>query len=63
MALTDYQICRIAFLMVVNHGGYDFAGVRLTLDEFGFTARVRSRGEGAKAIKQEAGFNARRWVV
>ena len=31
--------------------------------EFGFTAHVRARGEEAKAIKQEAGFRARRWVV
>ena len=31
--------------------------------EFGFTAHIRSRGEEAKAIKREAGFRARRWVV
>ena len=31
--------------------------------EFGVTAHVRSRGEEAKAIKREAGFRARRWVV
>lgn len=43
--------------------GYDFDEVRHTLDEFGFTAHIRSRGEEAKAIKQEAGFKARRWVV
>ena len=43
--------------------GYDFDEVRRTLDEFGFTAHIRSRGEEAKAIKQEAGFKARRWVV
>ena len=43
--------------------GYDFAEVRRTLDEFGFTAHIRSRGEEAQAIKQEAGFKARRWVV
>ena len=42
--------------------GYDFDEVR-TLDEFGFTAHIRSRGEEAKAIKREAGFKARRWVV
>ena len=28
-----------------------------------FTAHIRSRGEEAKAIKREAGFQARRWVV
>ena len=43
--------------------GYDFGAVRRTLDEFGFTAHIRSRGEEAQAIKKEAGFKARRWVV
>ena len=31
--------------------------------EFGFTAHIRCRGEEAKALRQEAGFRARRWVV
>ena len=39
--------------------GYDFNEVRRTLDEFGFTAHIRSRGEEAQAIKKAA----RRWVV
>ena len=43
--------------------GYDYPEVRRTVDEFGFTAHIRSRGEEAKAIKREAGFKARRWVV
>ena len=43
--------------------GYDFDEVRRTLEEFGFTAHIRSRGEEAQAIKKEAGFKARRWVV
>ena len=43
--------------------GYDFGEARRTLEEFGFTAHIRSRGEEAKAIKREAGFRARRWVV
>ena len=43
--------------------GYDYAEVRATLKEFGFTAHMRARGEEAKAIKREAGFKARRWVV
>ncbi len=43
--------------------GYDFAEVRRTRDDFGFTAHIRSRGEEAQAIKREAGFKARRWVV
>jgi putative transposase len=37
--------------------------VRDLLAEFGFTAHIRTRGEEAKALKQEAGFKARRWVV
>jgi len=43
--------------------GYDDDEVRDLLAEFGFTAHIRARGEEAKALKQEAGFRARRWVV
>ena len=43
--------------------GYDYDDVRATLREFGFTAHIRARGEEAQAIKHEAGFTARRWVV
>ena len=43
--------------------GYDYDEVRELLDEFGFTAHIRARGEEARALKQEAGFKARRWVV
>ena len=43
--------------------GYDFDEVRETGQEFGFTAHLRTRGEEARAIKQDAGFRARRWVV
>ncbi len=43
--------------------GYDFDEVRELVKAFGFTAHIRSRGEEAKAIKDEAGFKARRWVV
>jgi len=37
--------------------------MRDTLDEFGFTAHIRSRGKEAKEMAQEAGKRARRWVV
>jgi putative transposase len=37
--------------------------VRDLAQEFGFTAHIRARGEEAQALKQEAGFRARRWVV
>jgi putative transposase len=43
--------------------GDDDDEVRDLLAEFGFTAHIRARGEEAKALKQEAGFKARRWVV
>ena len=43
--------------------GYDYAEVRDTLKEFGFTAHIRARGEEAQARKRHAGFKARRWVV
>ena len=43
--------------------GYDYDEVRDLLTEFGFTAHIRARGEEAKALQQEAGFKARRWVV
>jgi transposase len=43
--------------------GYDYDEIRDLVTEFGFTAHIRSRGEEAVQIKQEAGFRARRWVV
>lgn len=43
--------------------GYDYDEVRDSLGEFGFTAHIRPRGEEAKAIKREADFKARRWMV
>jgi len=43
--------------------GYDYGEVRDLVKEFGYTAHICSRGEEAQAIKREAGFKARRWVV
>jgi transposase len=43
--------------------GYDFPEVYDLAKEFAFTAHIRSRGEEAQAIKREAGYRARRWVV
>lgn len=31
--------------------------------EFNYTAHIRSRGEEAKALRRDAQFKARRWVV
>ncbi len=43
--------------------GYDYQEVYELLVEFAFTAHVRARGEEAQAIKRQAGYRARRWVV
>ncbi len=42
---------------------YDNKEIRELADEFAFTAHIRGRREEAEAIKREAGFRARRWVV
>jgi putative transposase len=42
---------------------YDADEIRKLVHDLGFTAHIRSRGEEAKSLKQEAGFKARRWVV
>jgi putative transposase len=51
----DYGVCL--------DKGYDYSEVYDLLAEFGFTAHIRSRRQEADAIKHEAGFRARRWVV
>jgi len=43
--------------------GYDYEEVRATLAVFGFTAHMHARGPEAQALKRQAGFRARRWVV
>ena len=43
--------------------GYDYNEVRDIVEEFEFTAHIRSRGEEAEALKRKAGHKARRWVV
>ena len=43
--------------------GYDYEAVRGLVADFGYTAHIKARGEEAEAIKTEAGFKARRWVV
>jgi putative transposase len=43
--------------------GDDDQEVREILEEFGFTAHRRSRGEEALAINDQASQKARRWVV
>jgi len=43
--------------------GYDYDEVRALAAEFLYTAHIRARGEETQAIKREAGYKARRWVV
>src|ERR1700745_3295918 len=43
--------------------GYDFDEVRELVKGFGCTAHIRALGEEAQAVKREAGYKARRWVV
>jgi transposase len=43
--------------------GYAYEEVREILREFGCTAHIRTRGEEATALRQEAGYRARRWAV
>lgn len=43
--------------------GYDCSEVYELLEEFGYTAHVRARGEEAKALRRSARFKARRRVV
>ncbi len=43
--------------------GYDYPEVYALLLAFGYTGHIRARGEAAQAIKHEAGYKARRWVV
>jgi putative transposase len=43
--------------------GYDYDVVRQTLEEWGYTAHIRRRGEEVQAKHEIAGYRARRWVV
>ena len=42
---------------------YDFPEVRDLLEEYGYTAHIRSRGEEYNDKKKILGYRARRWVV
>lgn len=42
---------------------YDHDQVRELVEEFGYTAHIRARGEEAQLIKRKTRFKARRWVV
>jgi transposase len=41
--------------------GYDFPDIRKLVEEYGYTAHIKSRGK--ENIRDIPGFRARRWVV
>jgi len=43
--------------------GYDFPDIRELVQEYGYTAHIKSRGEENIKIKEISGYRARRWVV
>lgn len=43
--------------------GYDYAAVRETVADYGYTAHIRTRGEEATAKREIPGYRARRWPV
>jgi transposase len=42
--------------------GYDYRDVRQTVDEWGYTAHIKSRGQEERERKANPGYRARRWV-
>lgn len=43
--------------------GYDYPDVRELVDDWGYTAHIKSRGEEEAERKSIPGYRARRWVV
>jgi putative transposase len=43
--------------------GYDYSEVKTLVDEFGYTAHIKSRGEEVAAKNSIPGYRSRRWVV
>jgi putative transposase len=43
--------------------GYDYPQVRELVEQWGYTAHIRARGEEAESKKHIPGYRARRWVV
>ena len=43
--------------------GYDYPEVEELVEDFGYTAHIRSRGEETQDKKRISGYRARRWVV
>lgn len=43
--------------------GYDYDDVRQTIDDYGYTAHIKARGEEEAEHKAVPNYRARRWVV
>ena len=43
--------------------GYDYPDTRQLVSEWGYTARIKARGEEVEAKKKVPGYRSRRWVV
>jgi transposase len=43
--------------------GYDYVDTRALIDEWGYTAHIKARGEEEAERKAIPGYRARRWVV
>jgi putative transposase len=43
--------------------GYDYPDIRTLIDNWGYTAHIKSRGQEEAERKQLPAFRARRWVV
>jgi putative transposase len=43
--------------------GYDYVDTRELIDDWGYTAHIKTRGEEVKERKEIPGYRSRRWVV
>jgi transposase len=43
--------------------GYDYVDIRELIDDWGYTAHIKSRGQEESERKEIPGYRARRWVV
>jgi putative transposase len=43
--------------------GYDYVDIRELIDQWGYTAHIKSRGQEESERKEIPGYRARRWVV
>ena len=43
--------------------GYDYIDIRELINEWGYTAHIKSRGQEESERKEIPGYRARRWVV